>query len=369
MTATTATHAPPSAMRSTADAPRTRRTFQFHAPSALGALVLSLLLVGAIGAGDFVSGVEVPFTMLYLLPIGFGTWFGSRRTGAVVATVSTAFIAASLLHEHELSRFVVWWNVVGAAILMFAASWTIEQLHSFVVRERRQRNMAMEQLRHAERLNVIGTLAAGVAHELGTPLNVIAGCAEILAEESDDPNLHRRTQMILEQVSKVSSIIRHLLEFGHRGGTQRTRADLAEVARSAVEMLRSTARRRGLGIQLEERSVMIEGNVAELEQVLSNLILNALQAMRTGTVYVRTGTAERNGQDVAFVEVEDEGIGIPPENFERIFDPFFTTKDVGEGTGLGLSVSHGIVRDHDGWIEVSSTVGRGSRLRVLLPPR
>jgi signal transduction histidine kinase len=113
--------------------------------------------------------------------------------------------------------------------------------------------------------------------------------------------------------------------------------------------------------------VWLEGNAAELEQVMSNLILNALQAMEHGSVHVRIGTTTRAEQPLACVEVEDEGSGVSQANLPHIFDPFFTTKGVGEGTGLGLSVSYGIIRDHAGTIEVASEPGHGARFSVLLP--
>jgi two-component system, NtrC family, sensor kinase len=230
------------------------------------------------------------------------------------------------------------------------------------------RRSAIDQLRHAERLNVIGTLAAGVAHELGTPLNVIAGCAEFLDEDCRDESLKPRLKMILDQVDKVSEIIRRLLDFGRSGGAPRARVDLMRVAAGAVELLQSTAKKLGSTITLEQSApVFVYGNAAELQQVFSNLILNGLQAMGQGEVKVRVGVAMRDRKKLAIVEVEDNGRGISLDHLDRIFDPFFTTKTVGEGTGLGLSVSYGIVRDHKGSIEVTSQLGKGSCFRVVVP--
>ncbi len=332
-------------------------------------VVLTALLTAVIGLGDLATGVELPFTILYMLPIALGAWYVGRRYGALLSVLATGSIAFSLVHD-RMSSLAIVWNVGGAAALFVTASWGVDRLRVYVDRERAQRRLAVDQLRHAERLNVIGTLAAGVAHELGTPLNVIAGCAELLAEDSIDDKVQRRTAMIIEQVAKSSSIIRHLLDFGHRGSVGRTRIDLNDVAASASAMLQSTARKRGCTIELEVGPpVNVSGNAAELEQVLSNLILNGIQAMDRGTVHVRVGGELRADQRVGCVEVEDQGSGIPAESLSQIFDPFFTTKGVGEGTGLGLSVSYGIVRDHDGVIEVASVPRRGSRFTVVLPLR
>jgi signal transduction histidine kinase len=326
---------------------------------------LSLIMILLIGVGDALTGIEMPFTILYLLPIGLGTWYRSHRFGIVLSLLSTASSLLSLALVH-MSPFLVAWNLAGAALLFVSASWAVSELRAYVERERTLRAMAIDQLRHAERLNVIGTLAAGVAHELGTPLNVIAGCAELIAETNEDASIRKRTTMILEQIQKVSSIIRRLLDFGHRGRTETTTVDLNALAHTATELLQSTARKRGCSIVLDPGpDAHTLGNAPELEQVLSNLILNGLQAMHEGEVHVQVGV-DRTRQ-IASIAVEDQGSGIPPEHLPRIFDPFFTTKGVGEGTGLGLSVSYGIVRDHRGTIEVDTTPGRGSRFTVLLP--
>ena len=331
---------------------------------------ISILLTVVIGVGDRLTGVELPFTILYLFPIGLGAWFRGRVFGMLLSALATACVGVSFAHDYASSLALVW-NTVGAVVLFFAVTWCVDQLHAYVDRERAERRLAIDQLRHAERLNVIGTLAAGVAHELGTPLNVIAGCAEILAEDSQEDRVHRRTTMILDQVSKLSAIIRHLLDFGHRGGIARTDVDLNSVAKATAEMLASTATQRGTSIVLELGApIHVTGNVAELEQVLSNLLLNGLQAMeRGGDLQITTRIEDRPGGRAGCVEIRDQGRGIEASDLARIFDPFFTTKGVGEGTGLGLSVSYGIVRDHGGSLEVASEVHRGSRFTVVLPLR
>lgn len=336
-------------------------------PSRAVIAIACVLLAVCLGLGDWATGIELPFTILYLLPVTLGTWLVGRRWGLAMALLATAILAAALVHDGPSTSSMLW-NVSGATVLFLGAVWAIDRLHHYVQQERELRQSAIDQLRHAERLNVIGTLAAGVAHELGTPLNVIAGCAELVSEQTTDERIQRRMHTILDQVSKVSTIIRRLLDFGRRDGHSRARFDLAAVTTAAAEMLHSTARKRGSTIEVDAHEpVWLEGNAAELEQVMSNLILNAIQAMDHGKIHVRVGTITRAEQPLAMVEVEDEGCGVPPANLPHIFDPFFTTKGVGEGTGLGLSVSYGIVRDHEGRIEVASEPGHGSRFTVLLP--
>jgi signal transduction histidine kinase len=330
--------------------------------------VVAILAIVLLGLGDRVTGIELPFTILYLVPIGIATWLVGRQTGAVMSVLAGCSVAISLIDE-RMSAFSIGWNLGGSMALFFAASWSIDRLHGYVENERALRRSAIDQLRHAERLNVIGTLAAGVAHELGTPLNVIAGCAEFLAEDCKEASVQPRLKMILDQVDKVSVIIRRLLDFGRSNhAAPRARVDVLAVAAGAIELLSSTAKKLGCTIQLEQSApVFVYGNAAELQQVFSNLILNGLQAMSQGEVKVRVGLAMRDRKKLAVVEVEDNGRGISLDHLDRIFDPFFTTKGIGEGTGLGLSVSYGIVRDHKGSIEVTSQVGKGSCFRVLVP--
>ncbi|MBX3160144.1 MAG: hypothetical protein KF773_29525 [Deltaproteobacteria bacterium] len=330
-----------------------------------GATIAAIVTIVGFAVCDYATGIELPFTILYLLPIAYATWFGDRRIGIALSALAAAGLTLSLVDK--LSTYQLTWNVVGSATLFVVVTWLVDRQRADVERERSMRRMATEQLRHAERLNVIGTLAAGVAHELGTPLNVIGGSAELIAEEVDSESVRRRTAMIVKQVGKVSAIVRRLLEFGGRTSAARMRLDLEEVAGNAVELFRSTVRKRGAQISIEGSTpVHVRGNAAELEQVFSNLILNALQAS-SKNVRVRSGITRRSDASVAFASVEDDGRGIPKELVARIFDPFFTTKDVGEGTGLGLSVSYGIVRDHHGWIEVSSEPEHGSSFVVILP--
>jgi len=249
--------------------------------------------------------------------------------------------------------------------------WTFDLLRHYVEREQQQRRMAIEQLRHAERLNVIGVLAAGVAHELGTPLNVISGTAELLeSDERPHPKVQEMCGVIIAQTDKINAIIRHLLEFGRRGGTSKTVVDLDHVARATVDLLRATAQKSKVTIAFTPAGVPVRtrANSSEIEQVLSNLLLNGIQAMpRGGLLRVHTSIETRpEASSFACVTVQDEGAGISEADLPRIFDPFFTTKGVGQGTGLGLSVSHGIVHDHGGGIDVRSAVGDTTFI-VLLP--
>jgi signal transduction histidine kinase len=334
---------------------------------------VAIIAILGIGAADVATSFELPFTLLYLAPIALGAWLRGTRFGFALGCLATACVVGSLTND-AYTAFPFVWNAVGSLVMFLITVPVADRLHRAIEREQAERRIAVDQLRHAERLNVIGTLSAGVAHELGTPLNVIAGCAEMIEEATADGKIRSHTQMILTQTRKITAIIRQLLDFGRRRGVERTVVDLAELVAATTAMLRSTAQKLGSTIVVHAAEQLPTlGCAPELEQVLSNLILNGLQAMAAGGVVQVQARIERrlavSGQDQSYacVSVEDHGHGIAPEDLPKIFDPFFTTKGIGEGTGLGLSVSYGIVRDHGGSIEVDSKPNRGTVFSVLLP--
>ncbi len=236
---------------------------------------------------------------------------------------------------------------------------------------------ALEQLRHADRLTSVGKLASGIAHELGTPLNVVLGRARMIeAGEVEGVDARRSAAIVAEQVDRMSAIIRQLLDFARPASATKAALDIRGLLRETVALLGPTAKKRGVTLAAEPGvPLVVSADGRLLQQALLNLSLNAVQASPQGSEVRLSARAveavppERGGEagpHVA-VEVEDRGGGIATETLPRIFEPFFTTKDVGEGTGLGLSVSWGIVREHGGWIAVDSTPGEGSRFTVMLP--
>jgi signal transduction histidine kinase len=251
-----------------------------------------------------------------------------------------------------------------------------------VEEEGRARLRALEQLRHADRLASVGTLASGIAHELGTPLGVVLARARLIEEDQALPApTAGAARVIAEQVERISRIIRQLLDFARTGKEQRIASpepvDVRALSRSVAALLQPVAHRQQIRVVVEEGPpVQARGESGLLQQVLLNLVMNALQAMRRPgdvTVSVTIADATPPAQVEAApgryvrLRVEDQGPGIPEEVMPRIFEPFFTTKQVGEGTGLGLSVIWGIVREHGGWIEVNNNRGAGARFDVFLP--
>lgn len=226
---------------------------------------------------------------------------------------------------------------------------------------------AQQQLVQSEKLAAVGQLTAGIVHDVKNPLAVIKGLAEELRE---DPALGEsvRAQLgvIRENAARANTIVTDLLTFARQSAPQMARADLRSSVEAALRLTEYLARKGGVRVlsDLPARAVLATYDPQQIEQVLINLIQNAVQAMpRGGTLRVALSQA---GRAVALA-VSDTGVGIPPENLGRVFDPFFTTKPAAEGTGLGLSVSYGIVSAHGGRITVESAVGRGTTFTVLLP--
>jgi two-component system, NtrC family, sensor kinase len=237
---------------------------------------------------------------------------------------------------------------------------------------------ALEQLRHVDRLRTVGTLASGIAHELGTPLNVVSGRAKMIATgEAVGDEIVESANIIVDQVDRIAKIIRQLLDFARRRAPDRGRHALAPMAEQTLSLLRPMATKKQVTMAvLPGEDIEAEVDVGQVQQALANLVVNGIQAMPNGgRLQVRLTRAhvmpppETGGpaSDHAVLTVIDQGMGIQPDAVSRVFEPFFTTKGVGEGTGLGLSVAYGIARDHGGWIAVKSEVERGSEFSLFLP--
>jgi two-component system NtrC family sensor kinase len=242
------------------------------------------------------------------------------------------------------------------------------------------RLQTLEQLRHADRLKTIGTLVSGMAHELGTPLNVVSGRAGLIASgRLSSAEVADSARIIKEQVQRMTGIIRQLLDFARRKTPKRMATDLRVLAQHTLDLLAPLAEQQHvvLTLKTEEAPVSVWIDAGQLQQVLINLVSNAWQAMPQGgqvemRIHRAAGARPPSGIEppkgsCACVAVTDQGTGIAEADLPHIFDPFFTTKGVGQGTGLGLSVVYGIVRDHGGWIEAANQPGAGACFAVHLP--
>ena len=233
-----------------------------------------------------------------------------------------------------------------------------------------QRLHLEEQLQQREKLSSIGLLAAGVAHEVNTPLTGVSSYTQMLLGmlSENDPK-HALLLKVRRQAERATDIVNNLLNFSRTGSAAEFDSiNIHRVLDDTLQLLEPQLRRSQIEIVRDygENLPQVHGNSVKLQQVFTNLILNARDSIANGNGRVSLST--RNGEDgLLVVEVADTGIGIAPEDVTKIYDPFFTTKGVGRGTGLGLAVTYGIVQEHSGHISVSSTPGLGTTFRITLP--
>lgn len=230
--------------------------------------------------------------------------------------------------------------------------------------ERRQ-----DQLIQAEKLSSLGTLTAGVAHQLNNPLNNISTSCQIAIDEftSGDEKIQQQMLHNIEQETlRARDVVKNLLEFARTQEFAPQQAALAEVVHKSILLAKSQIRP-DIGMTVDiPADLVLPMDVQRMQEVFINLIINATQAIdRQGQITIRAALDVATGEVV--IEIQDNGQGIPEKNLARIFDPFFTTKEVGVGTGLGLSVVYGIVQQHRGSIAVQSKAGQGTSFFIRLP--
>jgi two-component system cell cycle sensor histidine kinase/response regulator CckA len=237
-----------------------------------------------------------------------------------------------------------------------------------------------EQLRQSQKMEAIGQLAGGVAHDFNNILTVIHGHASLLSAAGLDESGARSAQQIAQAAERAAGLTRQLLTFSRRQLIQPKRLDMNKIVGNMTDMLgRILGEDVTLQLNYSTAPATVEADTGMMEQVLLNLAVNARDAMpHGGQLSVRIAVVDvdeshlqrhpeaRVGRFVC-VSKSDTGCGIPPENLSRIFEPFFTTKEIGKGTGLGLATVYGIVKQHEGWVEVESVVGKGTTFRIYIP--
>ena len=253
----------------------------------------------------------------------------------------------------------------------------LEQAQQRIAVEADAKLKAMDQVRHADRMSTVGTLAAGMAHELGTPLGVIGGRARMIATAPGvSLEVAQYARVISGQVERMTTIMRGLLGFARRAPATKANTNLRDLVKRILELLAPFATKQDVALALDEDAEAVWASVdaSQVEQAMANIVVNAIQSMNEpGTVRVHVervravAPGESSAREFARISVKDSGTGIPPEDLPRIFEPFFTTKQVGGGTGLGLSVTYGIVHEHGGFIDVQSTVDVGTTIALHLP--
>ncbi|MEJ5300415.1 MAG: ATP-binding protein [Thermodesulforhabdaceae bacterium] len=235
----------------------------------------------------------------------------------------------------------------------------------------RELEIRQEQLAQSKKMAAVGTLTAGIAHELNNPINNIVLTAETLREEFH--NLDAKEVMslindIISQADRASEIVKGLLDFSRSEYPQFEPLSIASAVEYTLKLVRNQLSLAGIQVDKDfpPNLPLVYGDRKGLQQVFLNLIINAIQAMPGGGNLTLRASLSKDGKWIK-VDVIDTGVGIDPKDLPYIFDPFYTTKQVGKGTGLGLSVSYGIIEKHGGRIEVESERGKGSKFTVVLP--
>jgi len=310
---------------------------------------------------------------------------GIGRADATGRTLSELFPAALVeqfqrtrgeMRTHQLDKFTIdtgrgegTFNIAIAPLI----SRDLKQIGRLVIFDDITGRAELERrLVQADKLSSIGLLAAGVAHEVNTPLAVISTYAQMLAKQvADDDQKSRMLDKIAKQTFRASEIVNSLLNFSRTGTADLTDVQLNQVIQETLALLEHQLRKAAIDVRisLDSKLFSIRGNAGKLQQVFLNLILNARDAMEPGgTLQIATRSGQdKGGNEIVQVDVTDSGHGIAPEHMERIYDPFFTTKGAKKGTGLGLSVTYGIIHEHRGTIEVTSRAGEGARFHLEFP--
>ncbi len=279
-------------------------------------------------------------------------------------------------YEVQLRRAdgeVIWASLTASLIeyqgeeMIVASAYDLTERHAVEEQMNRQR----EALYQSEKLSALGALLAGVAHELNNPLSVVVGHAQLMKETAGDPRIVQRAVKIGNAADRCSRIVKSFLAMARQRPPERRAVDLRDIVQATLDVTGYSLRTANIevGLELGPEVPPVWADSDQLNQVVSNIIVNAQQAMMEVSgprVLTIRGEHDREKGEVVLT-LADTGPGIPEEIRSRIFEPFFTTKDIGEGTGVGLAVSHRIVEAHDGRIRVDSTPGQGTVFTLTLP--
>ncbi|MBI3578484.1 MAG: PAS domain S-box protein, partial [Ignavibacteriales bacterium] len=224
-----------------------------------------------------------------------------------------------------------------------------------------------QQLVRSQKMESIGTLAAGIAHEVGNPLTSISSLVQVIQRTTDDDFAKEKLELIKNQINRIARIIRDLVDFSRPSSYIVKPTNVNQVVREALNIIQYGKKVKDIDFSIELAEDLPHLRVVpdQLTQVFINILMNAVDALegKPGTIWLQT--MARNNQ--VEIIIRDSGKGIAPEDSEKIFEPFFTTKEVGQGTGLGLWVSYGIVQNFEGDILVESEAGKGSTFRIMFP--
>jgi two-component system, NtrC family, sensor kinase len=227
-----------------------------------------------------------------------------------------------------------------------------------------------DQLVQSSKLTALGELASALAHELSQPLTIIKGISQNMIGSFDEASpAHEKLTLVIHAANKMETVIKHLRIFSRKEDPAMEPLDLNRVIKEAFVMLKGLLSDNSIDVRMDLSPLpLVLGSPVRLEQVIINIVTNAKDAMPGGGVLeIKTRPEAEDGRPSAGLTIRDTGAGIPEENLSRIFDPFFTTKGPDKGTGIGLSISYGIIKEHGGEITVESVPGRGTSFHITIP--
>ena len=322
-----------------------------------------------------VAGTNIPAGLRRILSLSpnldMAVYWQAMRTGD--AMLSLGLITS--LSELQSRRQAAWWRL---SALSAALCLSVAIVGMFLWRLRVREGAMAERLRHAEEMNrmehqlvraeklaTVGVLTAGLAHEVGTPLAIIRGRAEILGEKTDRPE----AKTILDQSDRIAGTLRQVLDFSREQPVACQLVGVAPAFQAVADLLGFRLRRKGITLIIPPLpdGLSLAADPDQLQQVLVNLVMNAMDACAPGGEVTLSAWASSTSPGFLRMTVADSGRGIPPDQLDAVFDPFFTTKPKGEGTGLGLPVVASITRNHRGHISLSSAFGKGTTVTLLWP--
>jgi two-component system, NtrC family, sensor kinase len=319
------------------------------------------------------SGILLGFSMLVSL------WIGLRMVGKPIAQLiekSREIGKGSFSNPVELPAHD---EISELAEAINRMSSSLAEARKLLLEETQSRITAINHLRHMERLATLGKLASGLAHELGTPLNVISGRAGMIQSGTYAPEENVKfAEIISVQTNNMTRVVKRMLEFSRKEPPKKSRASLSKLYSRVLEVMAPLAKKQNVRFEKivihAEQPVYIDET--QIEQVFTNIVVNAIQSMDDGgkisadldvAAMENPECPAQGKREYLRLRIQDTGPGISQSVLEQIFDPFFTTKASGQGTGLGLTIAEGIVKEHDGWINVESRERKGACFTVHLP--
>jgi len=372
-------------------------------------IFFAVVLAALVGGLDYITGYELEVSSFFLVPICWACWAMGRKAGLLLAAVSVGFaLAADVTSGHAYAHPAIpYWNalmllgVFAVAVYSFTAflvayrslaeaqsllrnanerlEETVQQRTAALRAEIAERERAEKAKLHAERLlekqaklASLGTLAAGIAHEIRNPLTSVKARLYTLDKHLEAPSLARKdAEIISTEVARLENIVQSVLNFARPSEPELKTICAQDLLREVHSLMASTLDDRRMQFTVEPGpDQFISADTSHLKQVLINLVRNAVEAIETeGTITLRArrsrATLEERDTEAVILEVADTGRGIPPEVEKRLFDPFFTTKET--GTGLGLSIAARIVEKHGGVLQYQTRVGHGTTFGIVLP--